>query len=67
MTYFFVVVDLAVVNHPNVWHGNDSNRLHAVQVVDDGQTVKAERAVCEMVDVLEAKAVETPVLNFKEA
>ena len=65
MTYFFVVVDFAVVNHPNVWHGNDSNRLHAVQVVDDGQTVKAERAVCEMVNVLEAKAVRTAMSYFK--
>ena len=60
-----VVVDLAVVDHPDVRHGDDADRLHAVQVVHDGQPMEAERAVGEVVDVLEAEAVRSAMLDLK--
>jgi hypothetical protein len=50
-----------------VGHADDTNGLHAVQVVNDGQTVEAERAVGKVVDVLEAKAVRTTVSDLKAA
>lgn len=52
-----MVVDLPVVAEPQEGELHDAQRLHAVQLVDDGQPVEAEAAVGEAVDVLDAKGV----------
>jgi hypothetical protein len=58
-----VIVNLAVVDHPNVRHAWYANRLHAVQVVHNGQTVKAERAIGKVAHTFEPKAVRTAMRN----
>jgi len=60
-----VVVDLTVVDHPDVRHADNPDRLHAVEVVHNGQAVEAESAVDEVVDVLEAEAVGPAVSDLK--
>ena len=59
--YRVVVVDLAVVAQPQEGKLLDAQRLHAVQLVHDGQSVEAEAAVGEAVDVLKAEGVWPPV------
>lgn len=52
-----MVVDLPVVAEPQEGELHDAQRLHAVQLVDDGQPMEAEAAVGEAVDVLDAKGI----------
>jgi S-adenosylmethionine/arginine decarboxylase-like enzyme len=61
----FVIVNLAVVDHPNVRHAWNANRLHAVQIVYNGQTMKAKSAIGKVAHTLEAKAVRTAMRNGK--
>lgn len=56
-----MVVDLAVVAEPEEGELDDAQRLHAVQLVHDGQPVEAQAAVGEAVDVLDAEGVGAPV------
>ena len=56
-TNLFVVVDFTVVNHPYVRHRRDTNRLHTVQIVDDGQTMKAKSTVWMIDNILKSKAI----------
>lgn len=52
-----MVVDLPVVAEPQEGELPDAQRLHAMQLVHDGQPMEAEAAVGEAVDVLNAKGV----------
>lgn len=52
-----MVVDLAIVAEPQEGKLPDAERLHAVQLVHDGQPMEAEAAVGEATDVLDAKGV----------
>lgn len=56
-----MVVDLAIVAETQVGKLLDAQRLHAVQLVHDGQTMEAEAAVGEAFDVLHAEGVGSSV------
>lgn len=62
-----MVVDLSIVAEPQVRELLDAQRLHAVQLVHDGQTVEAEAAVGEAVDVLHAEGVGSSVSDLHGA
>lgn len=52
-----MVVDFSVVTEPQVRVFVDLKGLHSLHVLNDGQPVKAKRAVFEVVDVLDAECV----------
>lgn len=52
-----MVVNLSVVAEPQEGELLDAKRLHAVELVHNGQAVEAEAAVGEAIDVLEAEGV----------
>lgn len=52
-----MVVDLAVVDEPDVGQGVEAHWLHAPDVVHNGETVEAQAAVAEVVDVLDSEGV----------
>ncbi|PVD30866.1 hypothetical protein C0Q70_10141 [Pomacea canaliculata] len=56
-----VVVDLAVVDEPDVGQGVEAHWLHAPDVVHDGEAVEAQAAVAEVVDVLDSEGVWPPM------
>jgi hypothetical protein len=56
-----VVVDLPVVDEPQVGELLDADGLHAIQLVYDSQAMEAEATVCEAVDILKTKSVWAPV------
>lgn len=63
-SYRQVVVDLPVVAEPQEGELPDAQRLHAVQLVHDGQPMEAEAAVGETVDVLDAEGVGASVRHL---
>jgi len=65
LTHQLVVVDLAVIAQPEVRVAVYAVRLHAEQVVDDGEAVKAERTVLEVVHILDAEAVRAAVPDLE--
>lgn len=59
-----MVVNFSIVAEPQERKLLDTQGLHAVQLVHDGQPVEAEAAVGEAVDVLKAEGIGAPVSNF---
>lgn len=62
-----VVVDLSVVDKPEVGELLDADGLHAIQLVYNSQAMEAETTVSEAVDVLKAKGVGAPVGDLHSA
>lgn len=60
-----MVVDLTIIDHPDMTHANESNGLHAIQVIHNGQAMKAERTVLKVVHILESEAVWTAMSDLK--
>ena len=54
-------------DHPDVWQGVESHRLHAVDIVDDGQTMEAEDTARVVIDILESKAIGTSMSDVETA
>ena len=61
--YQSMVVDLAVVDEPDLGVGVEPHGLHAPHVVHDGQAVEAQAAAVEVVDVLDPEGVRASVLD----
>lgn len=59
-----MVVDLAVVAKPKVRELLDAQRLHAVQLVHDCQSMEAEATVGEAVDILKSEGVRPTVSDL---
>ena len=60
-----MIINLSIIDHPNMRHTTNSNGLYTVQVIHNGQTMKAERTILEMIDILEAEAVRSTMRDFK--
>jgi hypothetical protein len=60
-----VVVDLTIVDHPDVGHAHDSDGLHAIEIVNNGQAMEAEGTVLEVVHILESEAVRSAMSDLK--
>ena len=65
LPYQFVVVNLAIVAQPEMRQRPNPHGLHPVQVIHDRQTVEPETAVTEMVDVLNAERIGSPVRDVE--
>lgn len=61
MSYSAVVVNLSVVAEPQVRKPLDTQRLHPIQLVHDGQAVETKAAVGKAVHILKAKSVRPSV------
>ena len=61
---FFVVVDLAIVDEAQVGQCFDSHWLHAVEIIENGETVEGEAAVFEVRNRLHTKHVGSSLADF---
>ena len=61
---FFAVVDLAIVDEVQMRQGFDSHWLHAVEIIENGETVEGEAAVFEVRNRLHAKHVGSSLADF---